>query len=490
MWNKRKIELTLFISGAVGMILEIVGSRLLAPFFGNSIFVWTSLIGVILGSLSLGYFLGGKLADKKLSVDIFFWLLFSAGASIFVLFLLDIFLIPVLPLRNLEKLFSVLVSLLLFSPASIILGAISPYGIRLKLKNIKESGSIIGTLYAISTMGSIVGTFTAGFVLISLLGTRSIILLLAILMALASLINVKAMSRKVVFPLLLIFCAVISIFLLKIIITNEFDTAYDRYFIVDYKDNKSQSLRALTRNRHTIESAIYLDNQNITPIEYIKFYDLYSYFKPETKKSLMIGGGMFTYPRQYVETNKNGSIDVIEIDPQLLSLAKAFFGYHENDRITNYFQDGRLFLNNSNNKYDAIFMDAFKSDTSIPYQLTTKEAITKCYNSTEQGGVFIGNIVGSLAGSRSKFLLSEYKTINSIYDQTFLFAVNNETNKFLVQNFIIVGVKGHKEYDFKSDNSRLQALLDQRLDISSSLFEKSIILSDDYNPAEQYVAGI
>ncbi|MCX6808648.1 MAG: fused MFS/spermidine synthase, partial [Candidatus Berkelbacteria bacterium] len=159
--GKYFIEIALFVSGAVGMIIEIVGSRLMAPYFGNSLFVWTALIGVVLGALSFGYFIGGKLADKELSLKIFSSLLLFASILIMGLYIADFALMPDFLMFSRYKLLSIVAAIMLFGPPSIALGMISPYGIRLKIENLKHSGSTIGNLYAISTLGSITGTFMA-----------------------------------------------------------------------------------------------------------------------------------------------------------------------------------------------------------------------------------------------------------------------------------------------------------------------------------------
>ena len=179
--KKFTLEIVVFICGAVVMAYEIIGSRMLGPYVGTSMFVWTSIIGVILLSLSLGYMWGGRIADKKPRADILSLFIFIAGIFI----ILSTFLRG--PILNLllnsignVKVVSIIASLLLFTIPSVLLGMVSPFAARIKLKTVEKSGSTVGNLYAISTVGSIIGVFLAGFYFIPNFKITSILLLLAI----------------------------------------------------------------------------------------------------------------------------------------------------------------------------------------------------------------------------------------------------------------------------------------------------------------------
>src|SRR3989344_9059481 len=159
------LEIIAFVSGAVVMILELDGSRIIAPYLGTSTIIWTSLIGVILGSLSIGYWWGGRLADKSANYRTLAKIL--ALAAIFVLstsYLKN--LLEVAALLSINIIFLTIGgTIILFTPATICLGMVSPYTVRLKMTAVETSGKTVGSFYAISTCGSIVGTFLGGFVL-------------------------------------------------------------------------------------------------------------------------------------------------------------------------------------------------------------------------------------------------------------------------------------------------------------------------------------
>jgi predicted membrane-bound spermidine synthase len=185
--KKYSLESAVIVCGFVVMVFEIIGSRIFAPYLGTSLYVWTSSIGVILASLSLGYWWGGRLADKRASA--------KGLASIIVLAALSMLLVAwfkfpfliLLSSLHFDLRISALVGAVgIFGPVSTLLGMVSPYAVRLKIQSLDASGRLVGNLYAISTLGSILGTFLAGYVLVAYLGTTKILLLLAIFLIVAS----------------------------------------------------------------------------------------------------------------------------------------------------------------------------------------------------------------------------------------------------------------------------------------------------------------
>ena len=190
------LEIAVFLCGAVVMVIELTGSRVLAPYLGTSLVVWTSLIGIILASLSIGYWWGGRLADRRPEARLLGRIiLLSAFATAFMA-LIKTFVLGFLQAQS-GGLHTAAMSatLLLFAPPSILIGMVSPFAVRLKLEDTQTSGRTAGKLYAISTIGSISGTFLAGFVLIPGLGSTNILLLMAAVLALASLLVERSHGR-------------------------------------------------------------------------------------------------------------------------------------------------------------------------------------------------------------------------------------------------------------------------------------------------------
>jgi len=171
------IRLNVFIAGAIVMALEIAGSRILAPYFGNSLSVWGSLIGVVLTGLSLGYYLGGRLADRNPNFRTFSLIMFYAG--IFILFIPFVSSQVLNLIANLdlgERFSSLLATTLMLAFPTVMLGMVSPYAIKLSTKNLNKLGNVAGNLYALSTLGSIFGTFFSVFYLVPELGVKTILL--------------------------------------------------------------------------------------------------------------------------------------------------------------------------------------------------------------------------------------------------------------------------------------------------------------------------
>jgi predicted membrane-bound spermidine synthase len=178
--KKFYLEIVVFVSGAVVMAYEIIGSRMLGPYVGTSITVWSAIIGVILMSLSLGYYLGGRLADRKPEFSLLAKIIIAAAVFIILSTAIkDVLLTSLLEFINNVKAVSVLASLILFSVPGFLLGMVSPFAARLKISSLKTTGATVGNLYAISTVGSITGTFLAGFYLIPTFAVSHILYLLS-----------------------------------------------------------------------------------------------------------------------------------------------------------------------------------------------------------------------------------------------------------------------------------------------------------------------
>lgn len=186
--KKFTLEIIVFICGAVVMAYEIIGSRMLGPYVGTSMFVWTSIIGVILLSLSVGYMWGGRIADQKPRADVLSMYIFIAGLFIILsTFIKDFILEFLLNTISNVKVVSIIASVMLFTIPSVLLGMVSPFAARIKMKTVEKSGSTVGNLYAVSTVGSIIGVFLAGFYFIPNFKITNILLLFAIVLIGASL---------------------------------------------------------------------------------------------------------------------------------------------------------------------------------------------------------------------------------------------------------------------------------------------------------------
>lgn len=485
------LEAAVFVCGAVVMIFELVGSRVLGPYFGTSIFVWTGLIGIILGSLSLGYYLGGKIADKNPSFNNLSLIIFLSSIFIGLAIIIKDPLLLILQ-NNFTgiNIGSILASLILFLPTSVLLGMVSPYAAKLKIDNLSTSGSTVGNLYAISTAGSIAGTFLSGFYLIPRFGTNKLLIMIAItLIIVSTLLSAKQFIKIKLSALIIALFGLLIINRLNFMSEKngfaDIDTAYNRIWIYNHNDAKTNKPVKIMGINNENQSSMFLDNDELVN-EYTKYYHLAKHFNPNFKKALMFGGAGYSYPKDYLNKYPQNTIDVIEIDPMVTELAKKYFNLKKNSRLNIYHEDGRVYLNKTRKKYDAIFGDAFGSHYSVPYQLTTKEAAQKKYDILNNGGVVILNIISSIEGKRGKFLRAEYITYKSIFPQVYLFPVRQPADGKEVQNIILVALKSKNGQTFNDSNPKLNEYLQH-------LWKKEIdadmpILTDDYAPVDYYIS--
>jgi len=486
-----KLEIIVFICGAAVMILELVGARLLAPYLGTSIYVWASLIGIILGALSLGYWLGGRLADKKPE---YLYLAMIILMSAVYIGLTPLFKDVILRLSVLGgvKVGSIISASFLFIVPSVLLGMVSPYALRLKIKSLKTSGNTAGSLYALSTLGSISGTFLAGFYLIPSFQLTDILFGVGIVLVFIAFLAYpkKPLPNIIVLVLILLVLPITKLEKLNSPFLADKDSVYNHIRIYNSKDSEGRSVRILQLESGP-HSGIYLDNPSELLFNYTRFYRLGDFFNPKIKKALIIGGGGYSVPQDFLLRHFKGKIDVVEIDPEVTNLAKIYFNLKEDNRLHTFNEDGRSFLNKTKEKYNVIYNDAFNSSYSIPYELTTQEAIRKIYEALDDNGILMVNIISAPQGNKAKFFLSELKTIKSIFSKVYVFPINNkEIEK--VQNIMIVASK-NDNFDLKKRRKETQdkeilGYLKHYLGENLTTYKHIPILTDNYAPVE-YLVG-
>lgn len=490
--GKIALEITVFVCGALVMIYEIIGSRLLSPYIGTSTYVWTSLIGVILAALSLGYWLGGKTADRKPDIKILASVIFLAGGAVAVTILFkDIFLSFISRSPLILEVKSVIAALLLFAPASVLLGFVTPYAVKLKMLSLEDSGKTVGRLYALSTVGSILGTFLAGFFLIPFVGsTRTLYFIGLCLFGLSLLIAPFAVTKANLTTLILFVFGIFTTelqgyLLLKTNDLHDIDTEYNRVQIFTTTDETvGKKIRALAIDPYFIQSKMYLDSDELAS-EYAKYYHLVRHFNPDFQKTLLIGGAGYSFPKDFLKTYPDKQIEVVEIDPQMTEIAKKYFNLRENPNLKIFHEDGRVFLNRADsNKYDAVFIDAFSSLFSVPFHLTTIEAVSQINRVLKDDGVVIFNVGGAIKGKASHFLQAEIATYKQVFPNLNLFKVRPERADEDVQNFIIIALKSEKNVKFESTDPEIARLLLNHYD-QPLMFEVPI-LTDDLAPVEYY----
>ena len=486
------LDVTVFACGALVMVYEIVGSRILAPFIGTSTYVWTSLIGVILAALSLGYWLGGRLADERPNVKILASAILAAAALVSVTTIAkEVVLSTIASFPVWLEIKAVFAALLLFAPASVALGFVTPFAVRLRMASVGDAGKTVGRLYALSTIGSIAGTFAAGFFLLPFVGSvRTLYLIAGSLFALSLLLVPFSFSRKYVSAVLLLVLGIAASELWRFALWNahemiDLDTEYSRVQIFRATDpSTDRPIRALSFDPYTTQSAMFLDGDELV-FEYTKFYHLIRAANPDFQKTLMIGGAGYSFPKSYLSAYPNAELDVVEIDPGLTRIAREHFRLTDDPRLRLHHEDGRVFLNNSETaRYDAVLMDAFGSLFSIPFHLTTIEAVRNIDRVLTPDGVAIFNVGSALTGPASSFLQAEFRTYREVFPYVHLFKVRPERPDTDLQNLIVLACKRPCLPAAETGDQLIDSFLTRRYEPSFPTDRP--ILTDDLAPVERY----
>ena len=447
--KKYKLEITTFIAGATGMIVELVASRILSPYLGSSNLIWTCIIGMMLAFMSIGYFIGGKISDKYPKMNLLSLFILDASIFISIIPLIEVYAIEPLSKKNISlPIIAIICSTITFGIPSLLLATASPFAVKLKEKDEKQIGQVSGKMSAISTIGSIFGTFLAGFILIPKLGVKNIILMIVVILNILSFILQEEKNIKYIIKSIIILLILVAVVLLgKKLFYQKYqdmildtDSEYSRIWIRKLVNDSGKEYNTLEVDLG-LESIA--SNEKKLTSEYLKYYDLFDYYQKNTDNVLLIGGAAYTYPSYYLENFKEKKIDVVEIDPKMTELAQKYFNLDiNNSNLTIYHEDGRRFLNTSNNKYDCILVDAFKG-LNVPFQLTTVEALENEKRLLNDDGIIISNIFSALEGENSKFLRNEYTTYKKIFDNVKVFKVDlGSDDNTEMQNYILVAFNG------------------------------------------------
>lgn len=506
MINLKKLTIPLFVfaTGASILVIEVLAIRILAPYYGNTIITFSSVISVVLLALSLGYFAGGKLADKYPKEKLFYSIIAVSGIILIFLHALAIIILPVLgyifPLTWGPLFFS---GVLFFAP-NFLLAMLSPFAIKLQKMGLPESdiGGVSGQIFFWSTLGSIFGSLSAGFILIPNFGINNIIFSLGLMLFILGMTPLYNKNWKLEFLLagivVISFIVLIKYFFLNFSeflqpfngdIVYQKDSAYQKITVMDSFYGERPA-RFLIQDRN-FSSAKFLDSpdQKDLAFDYTKYYILYQIFNHDLKQAFMIGGGAYSVPESLLNDFPGAQIDIAEIDPLIFEVGKKYFNVLENPRLHNFVADGRRLLHDSSKKYDFIFSDAYASYLSTPDHLTTKEFFRLSRNKLSDKGVFIANVVGSLSKADQNFLFSEIKTFKSVFENSYFFAVDSPQST-KVQNVIFVGINGNETIDFNSDkiakneNETIRNLPSKIIDVSQLNLSKHPILTDDFAPVE------
>jgi len=491
-----------FITGATILIIEVTAIRILAPYFGNTLFTISSIIGIILGGLSFGYYFGGVFADKYPKFSVLFFLIFIAGIFSFLIQVFSKTVLPTLGTTLDMKIGPPITSLILFFIPSLILGMISPFAIKLKAIELKDIGKVSGKVFFWSTFGSIIGSFLAGFFLIPHFGINKIIILTALTLVIIGVSGgwfFKDEKYKSYFKRLELFSFMIIVLLFVFItfflpkdesVIFQKDGLYNQIIVEDTKI-EDEKVRVLSLDR-TSQGAVFLESSEL-PFEYTKYYVVYEIVNPQIEKALFLGGGAYSIPRKLLlDQNNVKRIDVVEIAPELYQVAKKYFRLQEDPRLFNHVTDGRRFLQETDQKYNMIFVDVYYT-YFIPTHFVTQEFFSLAKSKLLEDSFFLMNINGTLDKEVNSFVFSEIKTFRSVFENSYFFAVDSPDKKGL-QSFIFLGLNSSRKIDFGSqeilqhEKKLIRNLPEKLLDLENLNLDAAFIFTDDFAPVEYLTA--
>lgn len=391
----RRLRLVVFVVGAASLGTEIAAARLLAPYFGASTIVWANTIATVLLALSVGYWLGGWLADRDPTLHGLCRLVLVAGLLLgAVPFVARPFLdAAVGALESVSAgaaIGSLLAVLVLVAGPVLLLGAVSPYAVRLTVRRVEESGTVTGRLYALSTAGSLFGTFAAALVLVPFAGTHRTFLVFALALTLVAMLG---LPRPVLLaPLLLSGLLVLPPGAIRASsahgrVIYEAETPYQYARVLQ----DAHGTRRLELNEGLAVHSIYHPGRYLTGDYWDDFLvaPLAVLSRPPARLAIL-GNAAGTTARAYGYFLPGTRIDAVELDRRLTEIGRRFFDLRA-PRLRLVTADARPFLRTTRTRYDAIFIDAYRQPY-VPFYLTTREFFDLAYKRLTAGGAVVVNV--------------------------------------------------------------------------------------------------
>lgn len=503
----------IFICGVASIATEMSASRLIQPYFGDSLLIWAFIIGFIIIYLSIGYYLGGRLADRFPRPSFLYQL---TGLAAFALGLIPVLSTPVFNIAsegfrtvNGGLFFGALMGIiLLFAVPVILLGCVSPFAVRLLVKNVRDAGRTAGKVSSLSTLGSILGAFLPVLILIPTFGTRTTLYIFSLTLLIFSTTGLFMTLRRrtPVFAGLTVLIVVMAAFLTFNIKTAPYGTllaekesAYN-YIQVVKKDNGQIDL--VLNEGHAVHS-IYNPNQILTGGPWDQ-YMITPFFnagvtEKDVRSMLMLGLGAGTVPKQLTKAyGTQVQIDGVEIDPEIIAMGRKYFDMNE-PNLNVIAGDGRYALITSSKKYDIIGVDAYKQPY-IPFQLTTQEFFQQVRDHLTPNGVAVINAGTPAISNQIDYRLAETlaQTMKTVYPNVYMINLFKSSGYY---NTIVVATNQPTNLaNFKKNiqqvvtNSLIKQVGQKAID-SDSITEWTgktdgpppIVLTDDRAPVEQII---
>jgi len=459
---------TVFLCGGALMGLELAGARILAPVMGNSVFVWGSVISSFMLALSIGYWLGGIIADRYGSRRSLGVVVACAGLLTVVSPLVAEAVLPATAELG-PRLGPLVATTIAFFGPALLLATVSPIGVRAaSASGLGHIGRSAGSLYAISTAGSIIGTLATSFWLIPALQTGPLIVGIGLLLAATALVTLALPASPAPAPFelrgrrwstgtagLVAAGIILGAFVMTSIaapgdvaddgstVLFRRDTQYHRILVTEAKGERT--LR-FDRSRQT---SVDVGDPTVSLIRYPDYLHLALAVNPDAERILVLGLGGGALPARMLRDYPEVTVDAVEIDPVVVDVAKRYFALPEDERLHVYVEDARRYVQRTGERYDVVVVDCYHSD-ALPFHLTTQEFFEEIDAVLEPGGVVAYNIISAVEGERSDLFRSLYRTAGTVWDRLWVFPVQADNGGHgldLNHNIVLLATDEHLQTD-------------------------------------------
>jgi spermidine synthase len=400
---------TVFVTGAAVMALEIVGTRLIAPVFGINLFVWTALLSVTLASLAIGYYVGGRLIDRRPTIQVLGWCVVVAAVSLAIA---RAFVYAVLALTAGlgPRSGPLLAATLLFAPCLSALGAAGPVAARLALRDLHATGRTTGTVYAVSTLGSLASTIVMGFWIIPNFDTYQIIIAVAIGLGLlgAALLRKGGRATAIAISLMSVFAATSVGEPTLPPELRLLDRAQSFYGRVEVIEDEARGVRLLRADHSIIGAAHTRDGS--AAFSFLHILEALRFARPTARSVLQIGLGTGALASSLQREGLR--VDVVELDPTVVRFAREYFGFAPHGQVG--VDDARTFIRHTTRHYDAIVHDTFTGGTT-PEHLLSVEVVRRLRELLNPGGILVLNFAGYHAGTHAEASFAVARTLRAVF---------------------------------------------------------------------------
>lgn len=488
----KKLFLILLVAtgGMTSLALEMCISRFLGAYFGSSLIIWGLIIGLVLSYLTIGHYLGGRQADRHPSYERL--CLITTIAALFIL------LVPfagnyilswsVLAFERVDAnlfVLSLLGILLLFAVPVILLGMVTPFAVRLLMKEPGRGGHVSGLLYAISTFGSLIGVFMAVLWLTPTFGVRRSILVFGALLLAASLWGLRARLR----PIMIVALVLVMIPLGPLKQTPGLIYEHESFYnYIQVTEDEQGTRRLLLNEGQGVHSIAYSDPERILTGVYWDYFLSVPYFNQnfqadQLERVAFVGLAAGTIAQQFTHVYGPIPIDGVEIDPAIVEVGRTYFGMDE-PNIHVYEQDGRAFIKTTQKSYDLIGIDAIKYPY-IPFQLTTQEFFQEIKARLSPTGTVVLNAFQT--PGNNKLVQALVNTLQTVFPSIYLLEVPGALNVEIVATMQQTSIEDFQQNmdQFDPESTMGQVAQIVKPIVKPAVANDGLIFTDNRAPIEQ-----